>query len=351
MASQYLDKLWVNVNYEIKSFGDDGCELTLPENHVEESVTSSTAKNVAVPASTPLPDKLDGGSKQGAIIKPFRLMDLPVSIRNNVYCRLLVIPALICVRQKYRSYSDEDRLLQAEHRELLPGVASAYARLSVCGSEFPFACFRRTNAAILRVCREVSVEAKAILYGQNEFEVQCPNLELNPRPDYRVPLFPRGYLRIIQRLNIRIRSLYQLRCLMHSGPSKIKDAYRGLRVLTVIFEMEAAKKGFGRILNKKESELWGPYIDRLRGTLATEVFGQAGCKAIPAWVDLRVVFDGERYNDISTFEYDGTDSSNGTQGHANHDDRNEEEVGRLNLKRGLVEVSIDRFPEIKRHHS
>lgn len=96
-------------------------------------------------------------------------------------------------------------------------------------------------------------------YGANEFEIVCPNLETSPPPDYKIRLFPRGYQRYVQSLNIRVRALYPLKWLLNGGYGEIKRAYLGLDTFTIIFEMESGNKDLGKALSKMEDERWGTY--------------------------------------------------------------------------------------------
>lgn len=84
---------------------------------------------------------------------------------------------------------------------------------------------------------------------------------MSPPPDYKIPLFPRGYSRYVRSLSIRVRALYPLKWLLNGGYSEIKNAYRGLEMLNVVFEMEDATKGLCKVLGKKEDEQWDAYSE------------------------------------------------------------------------------------------
>ncbi|KAF2257052.1 hypothetical protein BU26DRAFT_34651 [Trematosphaeria pertusa] len=266
--------------------------------------------------------------------EPFPFLKLPLSVRNRVYEFLLVIPALICMRQKHTSYhNDKGAYLSAEQRELLPGIAYALPQLTVGGYKFRFTRFHHTNTCILGVSKEVHAEAKAVLYGLNDFEIGCPNMETSPAANFKVPLFPRNCQRLVRKLHIRVRACYPLQWLLNGGYAELKDAYRALETLTLILEVQDAKKGFGRRWTKKEGEKWVVYVKRLNSALAVEFFGSAGkIKNVPLWMDLRVLFDGEKYHDTSELERGST----GGGGLSN--DSAEENAKRLALKRGLVEA-------------
>lgn len=232
-------------------------------------------------------------------VDPFPFLKLPLSIRNKIYEHLLVIPAIICVRQKHTTYHDESRaFLYAERRELLPGIAYALTQTKVDGLKSRFSRHPGTNIAILRVSQEVHAESRAIMYGLNAFEITKPTNELTPQPNYSIRLFPAGYQRLVTHLNIRIRTFYDLDWLLSGGYNVIKNYYRGLATLTLILELDAATKGFGRAMARKPAEKWSLYITRLRDELAADLF--KGCAAnrtgrIPVWIDLRVLFAGEEY--------------------------------------------------------
>ncbi|KAF1851716.1 uncharacterized protein K460DRAFT_254509, partial [Cucurbitaria berberidis CBS 394.84] len=232
---------------------------------------------------------------------PFPFMMLPLSVRNKVYEYLLVVPGIICVRQKHTSFHDERRaFLYAEHREYLPGIAYALAQLTVDGYKIRFACFAATNINILRASKEIYAEAKTVLYGKNAFEIVKPTNEMSPPPDFSVRLFPSGCQRLVTKLNIRLRSFYDLHWLLSGGYNVIKNHYRGLDTLTLILEMDVASKGFGKEWSRKEQENWRVYVQRLQGNLRKDLFGDTKlvkAKLIPTWINLRVLFGGESYDE------------------------------------------------------
>ncbi|KAF2850947.1 hypothetical protein T440DRAFT_366209, partial [Plenodomus tracheiphilus IPT5] len=230
---------------------------------------------------------------------PFPFMKLPLSARNLVYEHLLVVPAIICVRQNHTAYHDEEKaFLYAERRELLPGIAYALAQITVDGFKVQFSRFSTTNINILRVSSKVHTEAKAILYGRNDFEIIKPTNEQAPPPDYSARLFPSGCQRLVTKLNIRIHSFYDLHWLLSGGYNVIKNYYRGLNSLTLILEKQSTTKGFGKKWARNEGEKWTAYIQRLRDDLAHDLFGGKSSKMVkmvPTWINLRVLFSGEAY--------------------------------------------------------
>ncbi len=234
----------------------------------------------------------------------FPFMKLPLKIRRQIYELLLVVPALICVRQKHTAYHEEKRAyLYAERRELLPGIAYALASLTVNGYKFRFSRFRSTNVAILRVSKQIHKEAKMAMYTGNKFEIPCPSTELSPPVNFKIRLFPRGYQQLVQKLNVRVRSFYCFRWLVKGGFGLLKHAYRGLKTFTIILEMECARKGFGKQITLRENEQWLAYVERLHVFWKDELLGSAQCPSnIPSWVHLRVLFDGDRYDDFVDFD-------------------------------------------------
>lgn len=261
-------------------------------------------------------------------------MKLPLIIRNMVYEYVLLVPAIICVRQKHTAYHDERKaFLYAERRELLPGIAYALAQTKVDGFKTRFSRFPSINLKILRTSKEVFMEARAIMYSKSEFEIVKPTDELTPQPDFSIPLFPPGYQRIVTKLNIRIRTFYDLHWLLSGGYNAIRKYYRGLSTLTLILEMDSATKGFGRQWARKESESWVAYIKRLQGQLAGDLFRGAESKntTIPTCLNLRVLFSGETY--------DGNSSAlTNTTGIAMTDSIKVERVKREELRSALVET-------------
>ncbi|KAF1929208.1 uncharacterized protein M421DRAFT_390023 [Didymella exigua CBS 183.55] len=233
---------------------------------------------------------------------PFPFLKLPLSVRNMIYGHLLVIPAIICVRQKHTVYHDEKKaFLYAERRELLPGIAFDLAQTKVDGFKTHFSRFANINLNILRASKEIFSEARAVMYSKNEFEVVKPSNEQTPEPDFSIPLFPPGYQRLVIRLNIRVRTFYDLDWLLSGGYNVMRNYYRGLDTLTLILEMDSATKGFGRKWSRKKSENWVTYIKRLQRDLADDLFDgvKPRDRTIPTCLNLRVLFSGKTYDGSS----------------------------------------------------
>ncbi|PVI05686.1 hypothetical protein DM02DRAFT_505276, partial [Periconia macrospinosa] len=236
---------------------------------------------------------------------PFNFMKLPLAIRQRIYSMVLVIPAIICVRQKHTAYHDQkNAYLYTEHHELLPGIAYALAQLTVDGSKFRFSRFRSTNINILRVSRQMHTEAKAVMYGSNTYEIIAPFSEMSPAVNYKVPLFPRGYQRLVKHLVIRVRAGYPTGWLLSGGYTELKKAYAGLETLTIIFEMENTEKGLAKKWAKRDGEQWMTYVKRLHETLGVEFSKpchnaqRKAIKNIPLWINFHVLFDGDRYDEV-----------------------------------------------------
>jgi hypothetical protein len=234
----------------------------------------------------------------------FPFMELPLSVRNMVYTHLLVVPGLICVRQKRTVFHDEKKaFLYAERREFLPGISYALVQVHVDGHKTRFPLVSRKNVNILRANKEVFAEAKAVLYGKNMFEIVRPTNELCPPPDYSVRLFPTACQRLVTKLNIKIRSFYDLHWLLSGGYNVMKKYYRGLVSLTLILEVDSTSKGFGKAWTKNGAEeKWENYVQRLRGEMAKELFKKMKVKGtetkiVPIWMNLRVLFSGEAFDD------------------------------------------------------
>ena len=237
-----------------------------------------------------------------ASAEPFPLLKLPLSVRHKVYEHLLVIPAIICVRQKHTSYHDENKaFLYTERREFLPGIAYALAQLAVDGYKIRFSRFAATNINILYASKEVHAEARAVLYGKNNFEIIKPAHEMTPPPDFSVRLFPTGCQRLVTKLYMRIRSFYDLGWLLSGGYNEIKNFYRGLDHLTLILELDSASKGFGKQWARAADEKWALYIQRLHREQTKDIFhsGKSNkVKTMPTWINLCIMFTGEKYDDM-----------------------------------------------------
>lgn len=202
------------------------------------------------------------------------------------------------VRQKRtRTYNEAHAYLFAEHRELLPGIAYALTHSSVDDFKLPFCYGEFVNAAILRVCKQVHLEARGIMYGSNQFELQNLNKETSPRIDYRVPLFPYKYQSLISNITIRAYSIYGFQYMIKDrGWNDLKRAYRSLQTLTLVLELESPNKGYGRKLARVKGEYWVAYVWRVHRILQLELFGCPGLtKSIPIWINLKVLFVDDQY--------------------------------------------------------
>jgi hypothetical protein len=241
-----------------------------------------------------------------SVTEPFPLLKLPLFVRQTVYEHLLVVPGLLCVRQKHTgSHGTKEPSVHPEDRVLIPGIASSLAQVIVDGHNIGFSCFASTNINILLASKEVHAEAKAVIYTRNNFNIVRPSAELSPPSDCSVRLFPPGCQRLVTKLNIRIRSFYDLHWLLSGGYNDIKNFYRGLRTLTLILELDSLSKGFARQWAKHEGEKWSMYIKRLQIEIAKDAFAAINVatskakqvKNIPSWINLRVLFHGESYDE------------------------------------------------------
>jgi hypothetical protein len=234
------------------------------------------------------------------VTEPFHLLKLPLSVRNRVYEHLLVVSGLIRICQRYSSSNKGiEGLLYTEPRQLLPGIAYALTELNVNGYKIPFSRFATTNINILLASKEVHVQSRAILYGKNNFEIARPSTELTPPSDFSVRLFPPGCQRLVTKLNISLRSFYDLHWLLSGGYNNVKNFYRGLETLTLILELDSTRKGFGRQWVKQTDEQWDVYVNRLQIEVAKDAFAVGKgkrVKTVPAWIKLRVLFHGESYD-------------------------------------------------------
>lgn len=299
------------------------------------SDSSVTSRNSILKTHNPFAPLAFAINAYATITGPFPFLKLPLSVRKIVYEHLLVVSAIICVRQKHTSFHDEKRaFLHAERRELLPGIAYALAQLTVDGFKTRFSRFEATNINILCVNKEIHAEAKTILYGKNAFEIIKPTDELAPPPDYSVRLFPAGCQRLVTKLNIRIRSFYDLHWLLSGGYNVIKNYYRGLDTLTLILEMDSTSKGFGKQWARQTQEKWTAYVKRLHDDLAGDLFSKNkshNTKIVPTWVDLRVLFSGESYDEKLGVDFSCSDLyGNG--------DVTPEQAKRAELKNALQET-------------
>ncbi|KAF2829846.1 hypothetical protein CC86DRAFT_285711 [Ophiobolus disseminans] len=285
-------------------------EVEVEASDVETIPSTSDSSSASPSPSISSADKSDvleknvlfaSSTASSVVTEPFPFMRLPLSIREKVYEHLLVIPALICVRQENTISQDRDGgHLYTEGRDLVTGIAYALAQLTVDGYKARFSRFASTNGNILLASKEVHAEAKAVLYGKNNFEIAKPLTELSPPTDFSVRLFPTGCQRLVTRLNIRIRSFYGLQWLLSGGYNVIKNYYRGITTLTLILELPSTSKGFGKQWAKTDGETSTSHVQRLQDAIARAISADAKAKKvtkIPAWINLRVMFSGESYHE------------------------------------------------------
>jgi hypothetical protein len=313
----------VNEGESAKAFFEEpevNFDTEIPEKRdAEDSISTASNFGLPSPASGSFTTKLTALEKHDPFAslalaidspatnkEPFRFpfMELPLSVRNDIYAQLLVVPGLICVRQKHATFHDEKKaFLYAERREFLPGIAYALVQFRVDGHKTRFSLVGRTNINILRANKEIFAEAKAVLYGKNTFEIVRPTNELCPPPDYSIRLFPTGCQRLVTRLNIKIRSFYDLHWLLSGGYNVMENYYRGLISLTLILEMDSTSKGSGKTWARAGvDEKWDTYVQRLQSEVAKELFRKMkvkgmDTKVVPTWMDLRVLFSGEAYDE------------------------------------------------------
>ena len=82
------------------------------------------------------------------------------------------------------------------------------------------------------------------MYSKNNFDIVKPTDDMAPQPDFSVPLFQSGYQHFLTRLDVRVRTFYDLHWLLNGGYDFVKNYYRGLTTLTLILEPDSATKGF-----------------------------------------------------------------------------------------------------------
>ncbi|KAF2116573.1 hypothetical protein BDV96DRAFT_491095 [Lophiotrema nucula] len=242
----------------------------------------------------------------------FHFLGLPLDVRKKIYAIVLAVPVLICPRQRKTPVSD-------------PYPISL-------NTVFHFYHFSFSNARVLRVNKQVHDEAKAVLYGENMFEIANLTSETIPKANFKISLFPRQYQDLIRTLTIKGRAMYAFRWILIKGHKELIKAYPALQSLDLIFEMENTQKGFAKKWARKEGEEWRPFIFRLRNALSQELYDCTGLvTCVPLWVNLRAVFAFERYDEAIDLELD--------QNFLDHVDKNnEEKVRQVELKRGMAEA-------------
>ena len=236
-----------------------------------------------------------------SFIEPFRFMDLPLKIRKMIYTLLVTVPGLICLRQnRSYSYDEPGAGIHDDKYELLPGIALVCIQRVSDGMRYPFCRFPFTNSAILRASKTTYAEAKAIMYGRNEFEISNLNSETSPIVNYKVPLLPPGYQRIIQNITLRAYAPYGFRYIVNGGHQALKNYYRGLQTLTLVLELHRLDKGYAKTFKRWTNESWDDYVNRIHQCLQIFFFESTNLnKTIPRWMYLNVLFPGEEYLDAA----------------------------------------------------
>lgn len=302
--TEYFEELQEGSDVDNEGIHSRRSSISTVSNSVPATSTSSTA---VIPKGTSphLQEAFEVAEITSAppVSEPFPFLKLPVFTRNRIYGYLLVVPGLICIRQNQTIVLQENDInyLHAQERQLLPGIANASVRVTVNSRALQFSRVGSINVNILLVSKEVFAQAKTILYSKNDFEIVKPSNELSPPPDFSVRLFPSGCQRLVTKLNIRIRSFYDLAWLWDGGHVHIKNFYRGLKTLTLILELASNYKGFGRMWARQVGEKWDMYVQRLREYIAKDAFrgrevkGKGKGKVVPGWIKLKVVFEGESY--------------------------------------------------------
>jgi hypothetical protein len=275
----------------------------------------------------------------------FPLMELTLAIRTRIYEYLLVVPAIICVRQNHTTFRREKQaFLYAESRELRPGIAFALTQLVVGGHKSRFSQLAAANVNILRVSKQVYAEAKPVMYSNNNFEITKPTHEVAPPVDFSVCLFPPGYQHLVTKLNIRIRSFYDLSWLLGGGYNAIKNYYRGLIKLTLILEMESSSKSYGKKWSRTCGEEWTDYIQRLQGQIVKDLFAHSNSEKtnrIPAWIHLRILFSGEAYDEHLIISGDGTHAlQDGLEGQVKRSELKRAKYGHYSRKAVRLQMQL-----------
>ncbi|KAF2741004.1 hypothetical protein EJ04DRAFT_423725 [Polyplosphaeria fusca] len=267
----------------------------------------------------------------------FNFLGLSVDIRCCIYQLLVLVPGLICARQKKTPlvpFFNQAPLhdTKVQHQDLLPGIAYALCHLVSTASKTRFSKLPYTNICILRSCKQVHEEASAVLYGLNIFDLFNHTKETMPKADFKIPLFPHIYQCQIRRLAIKSGGLYMFRFVLLGGWQSLQAAYPALESLTLILEFESSTQGCAIRWARKSGEEWCGYVARVRDELALEIYGCLGLvKTIPDWIGLRMAFNDEKYVDVidpglGEFQHDVLDETN----------------RRIVLRRGVVEA-FERF--------
>ncbi|KAF2790220.1 hypothetical protein K505DRAFT_352097 [Melanomma pulvis-pyrius CBS 109.77] len=267
-------------------------------------------------------------------------MKLPLLVRKKIYTLLLTVPAIICVRQNRTAFKHFPLPWSnfADVR-LLPGLAYVTTQTISQGLKLHFDKFPYTNVAIMRTSSKVYGETKEIFFGRNTFDLLNLTKETSPPVDFRVPAFSRGCQRVIKSLCIRGSAPYTFRWVLTGGHAEIKNAYRGLKLLTLVLEVDDLRRGIGKKLVRGPKENWVEYVKRIVALIARDIFDCEGImKKIPTWINLRVVFEGDHFADsimLNNSSSSGKTKETQSTMHANMD---EDDIKKEDVRRGVLEA-------------
>ena len=267
-------------------------------------------------------------------------MRLPPSIRKKIYHLLLTVPAIICLRQNRSPYEHIPApWCNITEVRLLAGLAFVATQHTSNGLKSRMQHHQYTNVAILCANRKVHKEAKEILYGHNTFELANLTNETSPPADFNIPLLPRSCSYFVASLCIRGASIYALRFMVKDGHTGLKNTYRSLKSLLLILEIESLRKGYGKKLTRKPKENWMLYIKRLMSFMALELFDCVGImKKIPAWISLKVMFEGDEYIDSFDSRRDSSKGEIEKVGLRMNTGLGNEDIEKQDLKLGVSEA-------------
>ncbi|KAH7122306.1 hypothetical protein B0J11DRAFT_607523 [Dendryphion nanum] len=286
---------------------EEGYITTLEDSQPTTPTSSSVSELLATTSQASDPpvteqDDLAGivhTNNTSEVTGPFAFMKLPLTIRNNVYGYLVTTPSLVCVRQNRTTELNEKGVyVYAENRALLSGISFVLTKKMVDGFKSRFGRAPFVNVSILTTNQKISQEAKAVMYGENVFQLSNLTKETSPVVDYKVPLFPRGYPKMIRHIVISAKSLYGFRELLNGGHRDLKNYYRGVESLSIIIELDDVHSGFAKKAARKAGEDFLQYVKRMHRVLQLGIFDCTGIsRSIPDWVHLYALFPGDNYMD------------------------------------------------------
>ncbi|KAH9875056.1 hypothetical protein J1614_004544 [Plenodomus biglobosus] len=231
-------------------------ESTTTSNNTTPAVASSDTTATSVASERSIREKLDQFATLDlafdtpvAVTKPFPFK-LPISVRNRIYEHLLVVPAIICVRQNHTSYHDEKKpSCTLSAASFFPVLRMLSPKSSSMASKY------NSSASAPPTSISFVLTAKSMLKPRLFYTARMTSRSSSrPMNSHHRLITACTYSHLAASALSRLHSFYDLQWLLSGDYNAIKNYYRGLVSLTLIVEKQSKNKGFGKKWARKEEE-------------------------------------------------------------------------------------------------